>query len=46
MAAIEGAPSRSLKVTAILMGAGALVAGGVGMYASKSWHEQCIVVKP
>jgi hypothetical protein len=45
MAALEKEPNRNLKVAAILTGAAGLVTTGVGMYASKSWHEQCQPMK-
>jgi hypothetical protein len=42
LAAGQDKPSLTLKVTEVsLMGAG-LIATGVGMLASKSWHDQCV----
>jgi hypothetical protein len=40
-AAAEKSPTKSVQITAIVLGGAALVAGGVGTYASKSWHEIC-----
>lgn len=41
MVALDSNPTKTLRVSTIVTGAAGLVAGGVGMYASKSWHEQC-----
>ena len=38
----EEKPSLAMKVTAVSLGAVGLVATGVGLATSKSWHDQCV----
>ena len=42
MVAIDSAPSKRERLAQVIIGAAGVVAGGVGAYASKSWHEQCV----
>jgi hypothetical protein len=35
-------PSLTLKITEVSLVAAGLIATGVGMAASKSWHDQCV----
>lgn len=44
MSALESKSSSAARVASLITGALGVVAGGVGLYASKSWHEECVVL--